>query len=483
MSFQAVTLLKFSAATLEVHGRSYSGPLELNSVNVTAGEGEKTNDTQSNADIYLVLRVGGLDTPIDPSTSIRTASSNDENSYTFGAADGRTATLLLPTPSQNDKRAIEDQDTFYDIIAQYCDFQDSAQMQVGQGGVETPSYESARGRVFFVDENSGQVVGELDPKFQIREDPALGLSYAENDLVVIEIVDENAGEAFARVIPPEERDWVTNSATLVSRAISGTTRLILTSITSASNYYIGNSKPYSPVPSANDHSNPTSQRLHMFFTSKNTQKGLSTVHSLSAQAATVSSETVALIQTMVKRIVRGKRRPPPVPTPAPLGSPPPYATVNSLKPPLPPRTPSSSSPQQAYNGEDTKPHLPPRKDSSSKYSRTPSPQPPVAGGSTPTAPPNPAPLGMPKRLLLSVDMILSTMDSSAKQIVSVSGDNLTRVVEHRYGSEAARSAGLAVGTTKNIIAVYMDVRDVGRRAIIKMVGREYVVARTSSRVR
>ncbi|KAI5987527.1 hypothetical protein EDD15DRAFT_2293421 [Pisolithus albus] len=476
MSFQAVTLLKFSAATLEVDGRSYSGPLELNSVSVTVGEGE---DTQSNADIYLVLRVGGYDTPIDPSTSIKTTSSNDGNSYTFGTADGRTATLLLPTPSQNDKRAIEDQDTFYDIIAQYTD---PAQMQVGQGGVETPSYESARGRVFFVDENSGQVVGELDHQFQIKEDPALGLPHAENDLVVIEIVDENAGEAFARVIPPEERDWVTNSAALVSRAISGTTRLILTSITSASDYYIGHSKPYSPVPSANDHSNPTSQRLHMFFTSKNTQKGLSTVHSLSAQAATVSSETVAMIQTMVKRIVRGKRRPPPVPTPAPLGSPPPYTSMNSLKPPLPPRTPSSSSSQKGYNGEDTKPPLPPRKDSPFKYSRTPSPQPPVAGASTPTEPPNPAPVGMPKRLLLSVDMILSTMDSSAKQIVSVSGDNLTRVVEHKYGSEVARSAGLAVGTTKNIIAVYMDVKDVGRRAIIKMVGREYVVARTSSRV-
>ncbi|KAI6011618.1 hypothetical protein EDC04DRAFT_2609853, partial [Pisolithus marmoratus] len=85
---------------------------------------------------------------------------------------------------------------------------------------------------------------------------------------------------------------------------------------------------------------------------------------------------------------------------------------------------------------------------------------------------NPPPLSMPKTLAALVDMILSTMDSSVKQIVSVSGDNLTRVVEHKYGSEAARSAGLAAGTTKNIVAVYLDMHDVGRRAIIKMVGRE-----------
>ncbi|KIK19560.1 hypothetical protein PISMIDRAFT_13602 [Pisolithus microcarpus 441] len=37
--------------------------------------------------------------------------------------------------------------------------------------------------------------------------------------------------------------------------------------------------------------------------------------------------------------------------------------------------------------------------------------------------------------------------------------------------EAARSAGLVAGTSKNIVAVYMDVRHVGRRAIIKITSR------------
>ncbi|KAI6038398.1 senescence-associated protein-domain-containing protein [Pisolithus marmoratus] len=471
MSFQAFTLLKFSSATLKVDGRSYSGLLELKSVSVGVGEG--ASDAQSNQEFYLVLQVDGHDTPIDPSRPIKVASTHDGNSYTLGTADGRTATLLLPTPSQNDTQAIEDQDTFHEILSQYTDFQEPAQIQVGR--VETD--ESTRGRVFFVDENTGQVVGELDHKFQIKEDPALGLPYAENDPVVIEIVDENTEEAFARVVPPEERDWITSSATFVSRAISGTTRLILTTIASASDYYIGHSSPHSTVPSADNDPSPTSQRVLMFFTSKNTQKGLSTVHSLSAQAATVSSETVGLIQNMVKRMVGGKRKSP-VLTPAP---PPPYTTANSLKPPLPHRTPSPLSPRPGCSGESTKPPLPPRKDPPVAYSRTPSPRPPVADTPTPPGTLNPSPLSMPKRLLLSLDMILSTMDSSVKQIVSVSGDNLTRVVEHKYGSEAARSAGLAAGTTKNIVAVYLDMRDVGRRAIIKMVGREYVVARIDGR--
>ncbi|KAI6037033.1 hypothetical protein BKA83DRAFT_1147275 [Pisolithus microcarpus] len=120
----------------------------------------------------------------------------------FGTADGRTAMLLLPTPSQNDQQVIEDKDTFRGILARYSDFHDSTRMQVGQGRTEIVSRESARGRVFFVDENSGQVVGELDHKFQIKEDPALGLPHAKKDLVVVEIVDENASP-HAVVVPPE----------------------------------------------------------------------------------------------------------------------------------------------------------------------------------------------------------------------------------------------------------------------------------------
>lgn len=41
---------------------------------------------------------------------------------------------------------------------------------------------------------------------------------------------------------------------------------------------------------------------------------------------------------------------------------------------------------------------------------------------------------------------------------------------NRYGAEAARSAGLITGTTKNIVAVYIDMRGIGRRAIVKRAG-------------
>ena len=82
------------------------------------------------------------------------------------------------------------------------------------------SHEAARGRLVFVDDNTGEVVGELDNKLRINEDPALSTPGAENAPVVIEIADDEAQEVFARVIPPEERDWITNSATLVRYVLS-----------------------------------------------------------------------------------------------------------------------------------------------------------------------------------------------------------------------------------------------------------------------
>lgn len=53
-------------------------------------------------------------------------------------------------------------------------------------------------------------------------------------------------------------------------------------------------------------------------------------------------------------------------------------------------------------------------------------------------------------------------------------------IRHRYGAEAARSAGLITGVTANIVAVYIDMRGIGRRAIVRRAGKEFVKARMSN---
>ncbi|KAL4065209.1 hypothetical protein J3A83DRAFT_4099653 [Scleroderma citrinum] len=507
MSFEAFILLTLPTATLNISHQSHSGPFELKCVSlvVEGGKDMQGNNPPSHQEIYLVIRVHGHDTPIDPSRPITLSSNNHGRSYVFGTADEGTGSLLLRTPAPHEVMTLEDQNTLHGILAQYADLKESDwSSQMGQVPDQTVSHEATRGRLILVDDSTGEVVGELDHRLPIREDPTLGIPGTEAAPVVIEIADDDAQEIFARAIPPEDRDWITNSASLVSRVISGSTKFLLTTVTSATDSFIANSTPHTRTPSTNGASAPAPAsalpQALIFLTSENAQKGLSTVHALSAQAATISSKTVGLIDSMVKRAIRGRQTMasasvPAQPAPYRLSSyppsssvssevhPPSYASSDSLKPPLPPRTPSPSSPATSCYNSPAKPPLPPRQELPSKYSRTPSPQPaPVPGTSTSGSPHRLPPFKTRYRLLLSADLILDTMDSSVKRIVSVGGDNFARAVEHKYGPEAARSAGLVVGTTKNIVAVYIDMKGVGRRAIIRRIGKEYVKARLSNRL-
>ncbi|KAJ3552732.1 hypothetical protein NM688_g3996 [Phlebia brevispora] len=91
---------------------------------------------------------------------------------------------------------------------------------------------SLRGRLVLMDDSNGEVVGELPQSLNITEDPAL--AGKSNAPVVLELhpdmYDACTGvrplgaegddllevrEVFARVIPPEEQDWVMKGATLI----------------------------------------------------------------------------------------------------------------------------------------------------------------------------------------------------------------------------------------------------------------------------
>ncbi|KAH7890047.1 hypothetical protein F5I97DRAFT_1800789 [Phlebopus sp. FC_14] len=490
MSSEAFVILTLPQATLSHGGTTQSGSLEVECLSLAVQRGKSPDATQ---EVYLIVRLNGLEKPVDPSRPITFALTSSGRSYVFSTADGSTATLMLP-PSP-EPLTVEDQDTFHGILAQYAEFIEPGQARYGEEANESVSHEAPRGRLILVDENNGEVVGELDSRLRVNEEASLAHRGTENDPVVIEIADENAQEIFARAVPPEDRDWITQSASLVSHVISGTTNLLLTTMTSASSYYIKHSKPHTS--SSSDGNSTTPPRALVFLTSEKAQKGLSTVHALSGRAATVSHKTVSLVDEMVRRTVGRKKKStqaasssaagipaPPLPPRSPglnatANLPPPYAYssgehLSTLKPPLPPR---SVSPQPKYSESksiDSKPALPPRTDG-----RIPSPQ--SYASTSAQSPGSRPPLRMRHRLLLSADLILSTMDSSMKQVVSVGGETLGRAVEHKYGVDAARSAGFLTGATKNIVAVYIDMRGIGRRAIIKRAGKEFVKARLSSR--
>lgn len=263
--------------------------------------------------------------------------------------------------------------------------------------------------------------------------------------------------------------------------ISSGTNLLVTTIATASNYYITRSNP-SPHHSsfhltAPDHGNtkqPLSSRSHsptppplppralVFLTSDRTRRNLRAVHAVSGQAVKVSAKTVKTIDNMIRRAMgarpkENRLRYNPAPTSV--------ASIShaDLKPPLPPRpniyTPSSDS------GSPYAPPIPPR-------SFPPSPSAHQQDSIT-TLPPQPR-LTTTRRLLISADLILSTIDDSTRKLLDSGTINLGRIVHHKYGVEAAESSLLVAGTARNIGLVYIDMSGMGRRALLRRAGMSFV---------
>ena len=256
-----------------------------------------------------------------------------------------------------------------------------------------------------------------------------------------------------------------------------TTSLLVTTITTASSLYVAHSTPSPHHPSSGPSTGagpPPPPRALVFLTSERTQKGLASVHAVSGEAVKVSSKTINHIDSMIRRAMgarpRRRERQDLSSTPASIG----YLSPVGSPPPLPPRTPSPSgstshlalpSYDSVVNG--TKPPLSTRPSSSS---------PPTL---FPQAPPS-LKLTTKDRVLLSLDLILSTIDNSARRVLDTGTQEIGKVVGHKYGPEAAHSSLLMAGTARNVGLVYVDLKGVGRRALVRRAGRTFVKAQMSS---
>lgn len=287
-----------------------------------------------------------------------------------------------------------------------------------------------------------------------------------------------------------------------------TTNLMVTTITVASDYYVGHSQasPHhstapAPTPSAARGLNgaappiPPRPRALVFLTSEKTRKGMSTVHTVSGQAVKISGKTISTIDSMIRRAMGAKPKRTPFLAPGRNATLAPSASGYPGQ--IPPRSPSPGSKSvlspPPYSTQD--------KPSSSSYfsssrsapsSRVPSPG-PSSGG----PPPLPPRMTSKEKALISVELLLSTLEDSVGKLVNSGSNSLANVMGHkyvslflsvlnliwflfrRYGPEAAESSRLLTGTAKNVGLVYVDVRGIGRRALLRRAGKTFVKARLS----
>jgi spartin len=232
---EAFLLLTLENATVTTSTFTQSGTLGLECVSVQIPEASAAVDR----DVYLILRLGSVETPIDPAMVIHRTDGHGWRKYTFHSTEvdltQMNVTFSLPADQKSSSVFMEDLETFDSILAQYADLQglpDSAgQTTDGVGGsnVIGPGFPGGhgdlRGHLVVIDEETGEVVGQFDDsKFNIQEDPKLQQRGHEDDAVIIEIPDTNTVqedegrtpmEMFVRTVPTDQQDLITKSATLI----------------------------------------------------------------------------------------------------------------------------------------------------------------------------------------------------------------------------------------------------------------------------
>ncbi|KAI0355046.1 hypothetical protein OH77DRAFT_1496245 [Trametes cingulata] len=552
---EAFVLLHIPQVTLATPSGSETGTLALECVTLAPNDDDKTAPlaaslSAEDRSLYLVLRLNALEIPLDPAYPISVNVGPDgARTYTFQSADSQPdqpptfIRLTVPIPSRPDAHRAETIEAFDHILAQYADVQGLPQSPVSSSDgrrdapspTQGPPQEDLRGKLVLMDEESGEVVGELPNRIHIKEDPALAKTEKGKDgepaPVLLELppdvydaytgqgtsvvpyhepesdLDE-AKEIFVRAIPPEDQDWITKSATFISQAISSSTSMLLSGLTNAASYYIKHS---TPSPHASGTQTPASSkdgttppppppRALLLLSHPRTHTTLSRAYAISGQAVKVSQKTVGVVEKMIRRAVGGQQKPnpgasrPPPPPPrmassasapaAPVAAasttslmdpPPPYtgpsATPTDGKPPLPPR-------------RGPPPPLPPRSRSKSpgpaaeKRATAPSPAPSAPAGPSTG---QPKPLKKHEKLLLSANLVLATVDDSVKRVFDVGSSQLTAVMSHKYGPDAGKSTHLATHTARNVTLVYIDMQGLARRALIKKAGKEFIKARVGGR--
>ncbi|KDR81921.1 hypothetical protein GALMADRAFT_135312 [Galerina marginata CBS 339.88] len=502
----AFLLLSLPGASLaSTTARTETGVLKLECVSLPNPNSKDSQDHN----VYLVLRLNAAETPIDPASVVRRSESAGLRTYSFAGTQTYPTDLTLAIKVPRSNSELENLNTFENILQQYVvDYHDTSSTvpPTIAGQSTTVDIKSGskdlRGHLVMVNEDTGEVVGEVEDKFRIKEEPAMHERGHENDPVIIEVdedsarrSDANALEAFAILVPPDQRNWITASANIVSHAISMTTNLLLTTITTASSLYISHSSPSphhsgAPTPTGSKGPSlappPLPPRALVFLTSEKTRKGLSTVHTISGEAVKVSANTIRLLDKMIRRAMGANpKRQQYFAHGTPLAGP---SSASLVGPPLPPLTPSpfsrgyaSPPPYSPSGGKSSspgpeKPSLPPRRSMTSVPSHSGAVHVPQANV-PPQLPPR---LKTKDHLIISADLILSTIDSSTRKMLDVGTEQIGRVVGHKYGPEAAQSSLLMAGTAKNVGLVYVDMRGIGRRALLRRAGMTFVKARMSS---
>lgn len=134
-------------------------------------------------------------------------------SYAFESQTIPNASIVLTLPIPASTAELEDLDSLEVLLRQYgC----LGAEDTGLQGVEAPQLnEDMRGKLVLVNEESGEMVGELDQTLLVQEDKKVGMGNSNRPVVLDfgDVVEGYAHGVVVQTVPENEMDdWLLKSA-------------------------------------------------------------------------------------------------------------------------------------------------------------------------------------------------------------------------------------------------------------------------------
>ncbi|WVW84011.1 hypothetical protein I302_106037 [Kwoniella bestiolae CBS 10118] len=471
-------------------------------------------------DFWLVIKVGPtFEMPIVPNQPMIPSRDKDGLVYTVPSPHIPNASVSFVIHLPSSQADLEDLDSFEVLLKQYgCLAKESTALNglappaLSSSGGEMLAPEEMRGRIVLINEDNGQVVGELEQTFDVEEDKRL-MSEDKNKPVMLDFGYQREGDDILKVkvktVPEEDLDdWLLRGAHKVSQGILSFGSWSSRQMISGADMYIRNSTP----------------RPEPVKFSPQTKQNIVKVHNGSIKAATVTKTTIGKITGVIstaagkgytygykpaveayrKSSTPGPPLPPrsatatgtiPVPYAArtPTGAPPipakpAYLHGHATSPvppsptqygavghtiPVPSQTDTKLAEEQRFNA--------PPPSYGEKFTSEPSNYSP--GPSRPQTPSSSTSTAQPKkkallgRILLAGEVVLTSLEATAHDLINNGTIAASSAAGHKYGAEAGEATALVGGSVKNVAVVYIDVAGVGRRAVLKSTAKGFVKAK------
>jgi hypothetical protein len=165
-------------------------------------------------DFWLVLNVGTFEMPLIPSQLCQPSLNTLEGvSYTFPSSTVPEAQVAITLPLPGSTAELEDLDSLEVLLKQYGCLRGE---ETALKGVNAPQLNAdMKGKLVLVNEETGELVGELDQTLDVVEDNKVGQGSSNKPVMLDfgDVVEGYAPKVVVQTVPENEMDdWLLKSA-------------------------------------------------------------------------------------------------------------------------------------------------------------------------------------------------------------------------------------------------------------------------------